>query len=164
MLPKKVLRALPLPQCQFSFPYYYDYPTPPRLEKTDYFLHMLWEPLKEHIPGDINYTHYSELFEYIKTISIFYESVKYSACSDLMNHYFPAHFFAKANYDATTQDSVYLPEILARKINRELERYGSHWQALRDGLCGGNVIRMKELMTIIAEKEKNLIKATGSIY
>jgi hypothetical protein len=157
MLPGRVLRGLKLPSLQGQFPYYYDYPSPPRQETTDHFLYLLRELLREHIPDEKMYTDSSALFEYLKIISIFYESSKHDSCSTLLNAYLPLIFFAKGNYDSTRQDILCLPEILAEKINRELERNGSRWQAMVDGLCGSDAGKLKEIMASLIEQEKRLI-------
>jgi hypothetical protein len=158
MLPNRVLKAAKITdyQCVFSYDYYLEGKC-----LSDYLFFTLKEPLKAFIPGDKNYASTIEFFEYCKLIQTIYAQ-KQAGCKNLLEYYFPTRFFARGNFK--DGKIITLGEILANKVNLELQRYGLNWKPLNEGFCGGDMTKLKEITQFISDKAQNFFKNNPHLY
>jgi NAD-dependent SIR2 family protein deacetylase len=152
MLPKRVLKVAKITdyQCVSSYDYYLEGKC-----LSDYLFFTLEEPLKAYIPGDKDYASSAELFEYCKLIQAIYVQEQ-TGCKNLLEYYFPTLFFARGNFK--DGKIITLAEILANKVNLELQRYGLNWEPLSESFCGGDVAKLKEITKFISDKAQNFLK------
>jgi NAD-dependent SIR2 family protein deacetylase len=152
MLPERVLKAVQITdyQCVSSHDYYFGGEC-----LSDYPFFTLKKPLEAYIPGDKNYASSAEFFEYCKLIQAIYVREQ-SGCKNLFEHYFPTLFFARINFK--DGKNITLAEILANKVNLELQRYGLNWKPFSEGFCGGNMTKLKEITQFISDKAQNFSK------
>jgi len=108
---------------------------------------VLREPLRTFIPDDTMYKTCAERFEYYKWITILYEAGRNKDCQWIVDNKFPWRFFAGIHYERKIQHL----EPLSERIKKEIERGGANWEALKDGICGGD--KIIEFINFIIEGE-----------